>query len=165
MRVPIRKSEKFTYIKKDPNMTKEKLDQIKAYLEKMLKARPSLAKDVQIYGANGDFSENAEYQIAKSRLRSLNRKIDEAKEIIAKAVVIEIKKNCESIEIGCRVVLRFGKDIKEYLILGSSETNPEKGIISSSSPLGEALLGRKKGDKFLFETKFKKTDCEVLEIG
>ena len=82
MQVPRRKSEKYTSIPVDPNMTEDKFNELKIKLQSMLKTRPSLAKDVQTYAANGDFSENAEYQIAKARLRRLNRAIDETKNLL-----------------------------------------------------------------------------------
>lgn len=165
MRVPIRKIERFTYIKQDPQMTQQKLDELKADLASMLKQRPQLANDVRFYGANGDFSENAEYQIAKGKLRALNRKIDETRVLINKAIIIEPKSNSDVVEIGSTVVVDLDGKKLTYQILGSSETKPEQGIISYSSPVGQALLGKRAGDSSVVEINGKNFVYKIIKIG
>ncbi len=123
-------------------MTGAKFANLKLELEEALKARELLAKDVQFYGSNGDFSENAEYQIAKGKLRSLNKKIDEIKSLLSAAFIIEPKINSGKIEIGSSVIVESLGKQSTYQILGSSESNPSAGIISYNSPLGRALIGK-----------------------
>ncbi len=163
MRVPIRKAEKFTHKKVDPHMTQGKYDELVASLDRAKKRRPQLAKDVQTYAANGDFSENAEYQIAKGKLRGLNQRIIELEEQINKAVIIE-HTNTGEVAIGSTVTLAVGDKQKTYQILGSSETNPEKGIISYQSPLGEALMGKKEGEEVAVQIGARKVSYGIIAI-
>ena len=146
MRLPNRKPGKFTFTKADPHLTQAKVDELNAQLEKIIKhTRPQAIKDVKRYAENGDFSENAEYQIAKGRLRGLNLVIDKIKDQLKDVKLIKPSKACKAIEIGHRVTIEFsGKEIC-FQILGPAETNPQAGIISYKSPIGAALLGKKVG--------------------
>lgn len=164
MRVPIRKSEKYTHLPVDPHMTREKFDALTAKLARMEKSRPALAKDVQRFAENGDFSENAEYQIAKGKLRGLNRRIDETRDLINRAVIIEPGKNTGTVELGSTVTVQTGAEEKTYTILGSSETNPAKGIISHNSPIGKALIGKRAGESVAVRAGGKETAYTILAV-
>ena len=148
MQLPNRKPGKYTFTKFDPNMTQDKFDALKNKLEKLKKiVRPRQIKDVKRYGENGDFSENAEYQIAKGKLRGTNRTIDDTQRRIDKAIIIQPTKDASKVQLGHKVTI-FSSDMeKTFQILGPTETDPEKGIISFKSPLGEALMDKKVGDK------------------
>ncbi|MBT4516683.1 MAG: hypothetical protein HOC78_02200 [Candidatus Komeilibacteria bacterium] len=146
MRVPIRKGGKFTHIKSDPYMTQTKFDELAKNLARLKKdVQPELAKEVKRLALMGDFSENAAYQIAKGRLRSVNYKMEKITKEIAGANIIKENKNSQIVSIGHRVTIKSAKETKEYRILGSSETNPAKGTISHQSPLGLALLHKPLG--------------------
>ncbi len=54
---------------------------------------------------------------------------------------------------------------KEYLILGSAETNPKRNIISHNSPLGSTLIGRKVGDKVKVQLKEKEVEYKIIKIA
>jgi len=167
MQVPKRKSEKYTNIAVDPHMTQEKFMDLKNNLDRMLKARPLLAKDVQFYAANGDFSENAEYQIAKGKLRGLNRRIDETKDLINKADIIKPTTKFDTVQLGSTVTIEIeGKQPskKTYKILGSSETRPEQGIVSHQSPIGAALMGKRVNEEVLVKTKNREIKYRVISI-
>ena len=164
MQTPKRKSEKFTNIAIDPHMTQEKLDDLKNNLDRMLSTRPKLAKDVQTFAANGDFSENAEYQIAKGKLRGLNRRIDETKDLINKAVIIKRGKT-DTVELGSIAIVEINGKEKQYQILGSTETNPGQGIISHNSPIGAALIGKQAGDKVEVKIKDKTNIYTIKKIA
>ncbi|MFA6171241.1 MAG: GreA/GreB family elongation factor [Patescibacteria group bacterium] len=163
MRVPIRKPGKYTHLKPDPHLTEEKYNELKSKLVRMLKSRPPLIEEVKFHALNGDFSENAAYQIAKGRLRGLNQRIIELEDHLKQAIIISPRNNFR-IEAGHKVtVLVRGKE-KIYKILGSSETDPDKGIISRNSPIGSALLGRKAGDRVKVRLAEKEVIYEILKI-
>ncbi|OGH77731.1 MAG: hypothetical protein A3G08_02875 [Candidatus Magasanikbacteria bacterium RIFCSPLOWO2_12_FULL_47_9b] len=127
-------------------MTPEK----KTQLEKKLKTlktlqRPQAASEVARLAELGDFSENVEYQLAKGRLRRINNNILRLEHLLNQAVIIAPPKG-NAIQIGHKVTITENGKTKIYHILGSEETNPEKGIISHRSPIGVALLGHKIGD-------------------
>lgn len=150
MRVPIRKAGQYSDLSLDPKMTQEKFLELKNNLQKLKEvSQPKWIKEMQVAATDGDFSENASYQIAKSKLRGVNQKIAELENLLNKAEIIQVDKSSAIVQVGNFVTVDNGEKELTYQILGSVETKPEKGIISLHSPLGEALLGKKLGEKVL----------------
>ncbi len=146
MRVLNRKGD-FIPAKADPHLTQDKYEELLAKLEHLKKVtRLRLMKEVAKEAENGDFSENASYQIAKGKLRGVNEAILYLEEHLKKAVIIKTDSSKNSVEIGSRVTIKSDAEEKTYLILGSSEVDLKRNIISHNSPLGMALLGRRKGE-------------------
>ena len=107
-------------------------------------------KEISTARAFGDLSENSEYDEAKQEQGKIHARIDELREMIAHAKVIDESQIDESkISVGSIVVLYNVERSKEftYHIVGSYETDPANGKISDSSPIGAALLGAKEGDE------------------
>ncbi len=147
MRVPIRKAGAYQNLKADSYLTQDKFLELQNKLKKLKEiTRPKWIKEMQVAASDGDFSENASYQIAKAKLRGTNQKIDDLEYLITRAQIIPAKQNNDVVRLGHKVVLL--KEEKEFTfhILGATETNPDLGVISFSSPLGQALLGKKVGD-------------------
>lgn len=146
MQVPKRKSENYIRPKFDPHITEEKFNELKTQLAKLKKSHSLAAEEVKRLAKMGDFSENFAYQAAKGHLRGINQRILEIEDQLNRAVIIRSSKGICAVRIGCSVTIEANGKQSTYLILGSSETNPSRGIISHNSPLGEALLGHKAGD-------------------
>ena len=111
-------------------------------------------KEISKARAYGDLSENSEYDAAKQEQAIIHARIDELREMIANAKVIDESQIDESkISVGSIVVLFNVERNREftYHIVGSYETDPENGKISDSSPIGMALLGATAGDEFVVE--------------
>ena len=107
-------------------------------------------KEISKARAYGDLSENSEYDAAKEEQGKIHARIDELREMIAHAKVIDESQIDESkISVGSIVVLYNVERKKEftYHIVGSYETDPKNGKISDSSPVGTALLGAREGDE------------------
>ena len=107
-------------------------------------------KDISTARSYGDLSENSEYDEAKQEQGKIHARIDELREMIAHAKVIDESQIDESkISVGSIVVLYNVERKKEftYHIVGSYETDPVNGKISDSSPIGAALIGAKAGDE------------------
>lgn len=165
MRTPKRKAGIYTNLKIDPNITKEKFNELKARLYKLEKfSQPAASREVQRLAEMGDFSENAAYQMAKGRLRGINQRILDLKEQLKNAIIIETKKNKEQVQIGHTVTVEFNGKQKKYQILGSAETDPLKGIISHNSPIGSALIGFKAGDVVTVELENKSIEYRIIKI-
>ncbi len=161
MRLVKRRSDKIPGKKIDTKITKEKYLSLKNSLDKLKnETRPREASEVKILSTTGDYSENAGYQESKARLRRTNNRIDKIEYILKRAEIIDTESKKESVEIGSRVRLEKNGEIKDYQILGSAETNPEKGLISYSSPLGSILLGKKEKESF----SFRDNNFKILEI-
>ena len=106
----------------------------------------------------GDFlrrlSENSEYEEAKNEQAFVERRIVELEEKVKYARIIEEKGDQATVQLGTRVVIRNLNDKKsvpeEYVIVGSTEADPLAQKISNESPVGSALLEKKKGDIIRF---------------
>ena len=107
-------------------------------------------KEISTARAFGDLSENSEYDEAKQEQGRIHARIDELREMIANAKVIDESQIDETkVSVGSIVVLYNVERQKEftYHIVGSYETDPKSGKISDSSPIGIALLGASEGDE------------------
>ncbi len=144
---------------------------LKAYEEELenLKVvrRKEVAQKIKEARAQGDLSENAEYDAAKDEQREIEARIEELEKILKNAEVIdEDEVDTETISVGCRVKIRdmeYKEDL-EYKIVGSTEANSLKGKISNESPVGKALIGAKKGETVKVETQAGVLKYKVLEI-
>lgn len=165
MRLPNRKPGKYTFPTFDPHMTQEKFDTLKQKLEHIKTVTlPKAIKETSTYRENGDFSENAEYQIAKGRLRGLLRSVDELQHQITHAQIIPVQAKTGLVQIGSTVTIVSGTMKQRFHILGSTEADPMKGIISYQSPLGGALLNHAVGDTVKLEIGERKTDYQIVAI-
>lgn len=164
MRTPIRKAGKYTHLKPDPHLTMGKFNDLKKQLEKMKKTQPKLAAEVKRLALDGDFSENAAYQIAKGRLRGLNQKMLDIENHLKTAIIINTNHNHSIVQIGSTVVVETNGKEKEFTILGSSETDPTKGIISHNSPIGSAILGKRIEDIVKIKLKDRTTEYKIKKI-
>lgn len=118
--------------------------------------RKEVAEKIKEARAQGDLSENAEYDAAKDEQRDIEARIEELEKILKNAeVVVEEEVDLDKIGIGCTVQIHdveYDEDL-EYKIVGSSEADSLKGKISNESPVGKALIGAKKGDTVEVETQ------------
>jgi transcription elongation factor GreA len=117
--------------------------------------------------AEGDISENAGYDEAKTAQGFLEGRIRELEIIINNAKLIEQNGGSSNgVNIGHTVVLQeVGTDLNEtYTIVGSAEASPANGRISNESPIGQALLGKKVGESISVESPGGTIEFEILSI-
>jgi transcription elongation factor GreA len=96
----------------------------------------------------GDISENSEYDDAKNEQAWVESRIIEVNQILAHATIISAPKKNDKVSLGSKVELKHGDDgdTTVYRIVGSAEADPAGNKISNESPVGQAVIGRKKGD-------------------
>ena len=114
----------------------------------------------------GDLSENSEYDAAKEEQAQIEHEIREMEDVLLDCQVIDSTLNTNEVGIGSTVVV-YDEEFDEELsltILGSTESNPLKGIISNNSPLGGALLGRKVGDKVTVKSEGGDITYKIIDI-
>jgi transcription elongation factor GreA len=149
-------------------MTAEALDALRAELKhKEEVEKPVLAARLKAAIEMGDLSENADYISAKEDQGFLQGRIDELKQMIRWAVIIEEKAgDYDSVQLGCYVtILEEGEDEPEtFRLVGKVEANPREGRISDESPLGSALLNHKVGDMVRVETPDGDLVFKIVEI-
>jgi transcription elongation factor GreA len=97
----------------------------------------------------GDISENSEYDDAKNEQAWVESRIMEITQILARATIIDSPKSPPSkVALGCHVEIQNGAgEVQRYQVVGSAEADPANNKISNESPVGQAIIGRKKGDK------------------
>ncbi len=129
--------------------------------------RKEVAQKIKEARAQGDLSENAEYDAAKDEQRDIEARIEELEKILKNVeVVVEDEVDLDKINIGCKVRIKdleFDEEL-EYKLVGSTEANSLKGKISNESPVGRALIGAGVGDVVEVETPAGVIKYEVLEI-
>ena len=148
--------------------TREGLEKIRDELSRLEKVeRPQNIKAIEEARSHGDLSENAEYHAAKERQGFLEGRINELKSVIASADVIDIESGSADRAVFGRTVSLYNLQTDEevdYQLVGPYESDPEKGRISVSSPLGQALIGKEEGDEVKARTPGGILEFEVLEI-
>ena len=135
---------------KDVILTPEGYEASKQELEHLRTTRRrEVADRIREARAFGDIAENAEYDDAKNEQAMLEHKIAQLEERLAHARVIDAGEvDTSVVSIGSVVRLRDldAKQTVEYFIVGSAEANPAEQKLSNESPVGKAILGRKKGE-------------------
>ncbi|MBU2564505.1 transcription elongation factor GreA [Patescibacteria group bacterium] len=145
-------------------LTKEKFNELKQELEDLKLKRNAISNRIHQAKELGDLSENAEYTEAKEAQAFNEGRIQELKQIIRDAVLILKKTKCDSVEVGCSIIVKNKEGKRDFSIVGSEEADPLNGKISNESPLGKAFLGKRKGDEIMVQTPRGKAYYKVLEI-
>ncbi len=126
-----------------------------------------LPKEIAVARAHGDLSENAEYKSAKERQSYVNAKIGHLKKRMGDLGMLNLTNIPKDRSgYGSRiVVLDVHRDVKiEYKLVSSEEADAEKGLISTNSPIGRALLNRKVGDEIEVTTPAGKKAFEIVRL-
>lgn len=132
-------------------LTRDGRDKLQAELDTLIQVtRLEIASRIAQAKDLGDLSENAEYEAAKHEQAFVEGRIRELQHQLSNAQLIDEGANGDKIvRIGSSVTVLEEKDGEEmtYTIVGSAESKPREGKISNESPVGAALLGKKKGQK------------------
>jgi transcription elongation factor GreA len=130
-------------------LTKEGYDNLKSELDNLLNTeRRAVAEKIKTAKEFGDLSENAEYSDAKEQQSFVEGRILEIEHVLKNSEIIDDQHlSCDIINVGCTVHLEASDKELIYRIVGSAEADPKKGYISNESPIGKALIGKKKGDE------------------
>lgn len=126
-----------------------------------------LPKEIAVARSHGDLSENAEYKFAKERQGYVNAKIGHLKKRMGDLGMLNLNNIPKDRSgYGSRiVVLDVQREVKiEYKLVSSEEADAEKGLISTNSPIGRALLNRKVGDEIEVTTPAGKKAFEVVRL-
>lgn len=143
----------------------EGLEKLKNELEERINVlRPEIAIRIKEAKELGDLSENAEYDAAKDAQASNEGRIEEIKNILENAVIIESTDGSGIVRVGSSVKVESKNGVQTFVIVGAAESDPAKGFISNESPLGAAFIGHKKGDKIEVKTPKGVMEYKILEV-
>lgn len=150
-------------VQKQILFTKKGLEEKQKEYDQLLASRPDAVKDLAKAREMGDLSENGYYKSARMKLSQVDRDLRHLKYVLKSAKVKEAVTK-DVIDIGVSVILQNGEKIVTYDIVGTYEAIPSKGKISSSSPLGKALLGKRKGEKATLHIGDNTTTFSIIDI-
>lgn len=149
-------------------MSQERYDKLKEELRYMETVRQKeVAEQLKEARSFGDLSENSEYDEAKIEQGKLYSKIEEIKNLLENAEIVEGTVTQKGvIGLGSRVVVRDMEDKSEteFQIVGSQEANPMEGRLSEESPIGRGLLGHKKNETITIEAPAGEVKFKILSV-
>ena len=152
--------------KKEVYLTESGLEELKKELDNLkLVKRPEVINALKDARAQGDLSENAEYDAARNEQAVVEGKIAELEAMIENAVIIKDVKT-DKVALGTTVKLKYLEDgeVDEYSIVGSKEADPFANKISNESPIAKAIMGLKKGTIVSVDSPNGKYDVEIVDI-
>src|SRR5437899_8144562 len=152
--------------KHDPiPITAAGLEALKAELEGLRARRPAMVEEVAAARSQGDLSENFAYHDARQHLGMLDGRIQTIEATLARAQVVEQGDAQGVARIGSTVVVRDEFGESTYQIVGPTEGNMARGLMSTASPLGSALLDHRAGDTVTFKTPGGERQARLISIS
>ena len=128
--------------------------------------RPKMAKAVQVAAAEGDRSENAEYQYSKQRLAAIDRRLRFlGQRLKVLTIVDENPPDDGRVYFGSWVTIEDEDgNAKTYRVVGPDEIDAERRWISMESPMGKSLMSREVGDEVVVRRPLGEVVCEIVEV-
>lgn len=151
---------------KQVKLTKGGFDALQAELDDLVNnKRPKIVDRLAFARTQGDLSENSDYTNAKEELDFMDGRISELEDVLKTATVVnDSKSGSGGVSVGTTVVVKVNNQEHKFEIVGEWEADPAQKKISHESPLGQALIGRKTGDKVEVEAPAGKIIYEIVEI-
>lgn len=154
-------------------LTKEQYDSYKARLDELIHNElPRNSEEIAAAIAQGDLSENAEYENAKEEQAKLNAEIAKIKNVLNNATLIKENDNFDFVEVGHKVTIEFlSSDEKIELKTGTQETITLTGVgdgvstIGIDSPIGKELLGKEVGDLVIVDAPIGELTYKIIDIN
>ncbi|MDB4992217.1 MAG: grea/greb family elongation factor, transcription elongation factor GreA [Parcubacteria group bacterium] len=149
-------------------VSQEKFDEMVKELETLKTVRRTeIAKNLEYARSLGDLSENAEYQEARDLQAATEERIRRLEDLVKRAHILTDGKKKDIVGFGSTVIIKKdgGSDTHEYIIVGSEEADMRAHKLSHVSPLGAALMGKKKHDVFTFETPNGKQTYTIEKVA
>ena len=155
-------SEKLQYL------TSAGLAKLKEELEQLInEKRLEISTRLREAILQGDLSENADYIATKEEQGFVEGRIQELDYIISNAKIISDRSgNTDEVSIGSNVTIQEGDfEHEDYHLVGANEANPQEGKISNESPIGKAILGKKKGETVIVKTPAGEISLKIINIA
>lgn len=150
-------------------ITKAGFDALVEEHEKLKKVElPNIIKKVAEARSHGDLKENAEYHVAREHQSYLQGRIEFLGDKIARSQIIKTGDiDSDAIVFGSKVIVMDldDEEEEEYTLVGPAEADAAKGMISTSSPIGKALIGKKDGDVIEVETPGGLLELKVVSFS
>ena len=128
--------------------------------------RPAVIKALKEARAQGDLSENADYDAARNDQAQIEGRIKELEYKLEHSEIIDNSKSKGTVNLGSTITIAYDEDdTEEYMIVGSMEADPFNNKISNESPIGKAVIGHKKGEEVEVESPNGSYTIKILSIA
>ena len=146
-------------------LTADGVARLQAELDKLVRTRPEVVARIRTAKEHGDLKENSEYHAAREEQSFLEGRIQALEARLRSAVVVEAPDSGGRVGFGSRVTVEADGETVTYTIVGASDSDPAAGRISSSSPVGRALVGHDVGDSIVVRTPAGERHYRIVEVG
>jgi transcription elongation factor GreA len=150
-------------------LSQEAYDRLGAELEDLrTRGRIDIARAIEAARALGDLSENGDYHAAKDAQGKMEARIRQLGAMLSDAVIVEAAATTGGeVNTGMVVSLRYvgDDDVERYLVGSIEERREGVSVVSPNSPLGQALIGKKQGDRFSYEAPSGPLEVEIVAVG
>ena len=147
-------------------LTKDGYKKIEDELEmRKVAMRQEIASAIKEAKEQGDLSENAEYSEAKRRQNENETRIMELEATLKDSVIAAPKSRVSGVQMGSTLTVKVSGKEHSFVIVGSNEVDPARGLISTESPLGRAFMGHDKGETVEVEVPAGKLKYEIVSIA
>lgn len=146
-------------------LTKEGLEKLRKELADLKNNKlPKTVERLSVARGQGDLSENSEYTSARDELAFIEDRISELEKILKNAKTLASTKGSKTVSFGSKIILKMNGKKVTFFIVSEFESDPLKKKISPQSPIGRALIGKKRGETVLVETPNGKFKYKILAI-
>lgn len=151
----------------ETHLSQEAYDRLRAELEDLTtRGRVDIAQTIETARELGDLKENADYHAARDDQGRMEARIRQLQSLVDNAVIVDSSQTSDTVAAGSVVALRYeGDDDADRFLVGSiEERRDDVAVVSPQSPLGQALIGRRKGDLVSYQAPGGNLKVEIVDI-
>ena len=151
----------------ETHLSREAYERLKAELEDLTtRGRVDIAQTIEIARELGDLKENADYHAARDDQGRMEARIRQLQSLVDNAVIVDSNQASDTVAAGSIVALRYegDDDVDRFLVGSIEERRSDVAVVSPASPLGQALVGHRKGDLVEYQAPGGNLKVEIVEI-
>jgi len=151
----------------ETHLSREAYERLKAELEDLTtRGRVDIAQTIEIARELGDLKENADYHAARDDQGRMEARIRQLQSLVDNAVIVDSTQISDTVAAGSIVALRYegDDDVGRFLVGSIEERRSDVAVVSPASPLGQALVGHRKGDVVSYQAPGGNLKVEIVEI-
>ena len=151
----------------ETHLSREAYERLKAELEDLTtRGRVDIAQTIEVARELGDLKENADYHAARDDQGRMEARIRQLQSLVDNAVIVDSSQASDTVAAGSIVALRYegDDDVDRFLVGSIEERRSDVAVVSPASPLGQALVGHRKGDVVEYQAPGGNLKVEIVEI-